>query len=88
MARDKKAGGEDAIERIILYQGIHLCVSIVGINASSSWDKCASKSYAEMICGINLNTAESEDPEIKKRCMSGLIGHGKKALRISGSSIQ
>ena len=46
------------------------------------------KGYAEMICGINLKTAETEDPEIKKRCMSGLIRHGKKALRISGSSIQ
>lgn len=46
------------------------------------------KSYAEMICGINLNTAEVEDPEIKKHCMTGLVRLGKKALRVSGSSIQ
>ena len=46
------------------------------------------KVYAEMICGTNLKIAETEDPEIKKRCMSGLIKLGKKALRVSGSSIQ
>ena len=36
------------------------------------------KAYAEMICGTNLKTAEIEDPEIKKRCISGLIKLGKK----------
>ena len=36
------------------------------------------KAYAEMICGTNLKTAETEDPEIKKRCMSGLMRLGKK----------
>ena len=36
------------------------------------------KAYAEMICGTNLKTAKTEEPEIKKRCMSGLIKLGKK----------
>ena len=36
------------------------------------------KAYAEMICGTNLKTVKIEDPEIKKRCMSGLIKLGKK----------
>ena len=46
------------------------------------------QSYAEMICGTNLKTTEPEDPEIKKRCISGLVRLGKKALRVSGRSIQ
>ena len=46
------------------------------------------RAYAEMICGINLNTAEAEDPEIKQRCISGLVQLGTKALKVSGVSIQ
>ena len=46
------------------------------------------RAYAEMICGINLNTAEAEHPEIKQRCMSGLLKLGAKALKVSGISIQ
>jgi len=46
------------------------------------------RSYAEMICGTNLRTAEAEDPEIKKRCISGLVKLGNNALKVSGLSIQ
>lgn len=46
------------------------------------------QSYAEMICGTNLNTAESEDPEKKRRCISGLVRLGRKSFQISGKSIQ
>jgi len=46
------------------------------------------QSYAEMICGTNLNTAEPEDPETKKRCVSGLVRLGRKSFQVSGSSIQ
>jgi len=41
-----------------------------------------------MICGTNLRTAEAEDPEIKKRCISGLVKLGNNALKVSGLSIQ
>ena len=53
-----------------------------------TWANAQVQSYAEMICGTNLKTAEPEDPEIKRRCISGLVRLGKKALRVSGSSIQ
>ena len=53
-----------------------------------AWANAQVQSYAEMICGTNLKTAEPEDPEIKKRCISGLVRLGKKTLRVSGSSIQ
>lgn len=53
-----------------------------------AWTNAQVKSYAEMICGTDLNTAEPEDPETKIRCMSGLVKLGKKALKVSGSSIQ
>ena len=84
----KDAGGNDPIEKVIPYQYIHLSVASIGINTRPGLDKCASKSYADMICGTYLKTAEPEDPEIKMRCISGLVRLGKKALRVSGSSIQ
>lgn len=46
------------------------------------------QSYADMICGTNLKTAEPEDPETKKRCVSGLVRLGRKSFQVSGSSIQ
>ena len=46
------------------------------------------QSYAEMICGTNLKTAEPEDPETKKRCISGLVRLGRQSFQVSGSSIQ
>ena len=46
------------------------------------------QSYAEMICGTNLNTAEPEDPEKKRRCISGLVRLGRKSFQVSGKSIQ
>lgn len=46
------------------------------------------QSYAEMICGTNFNTAEPEDPEKKRRCISGLVRLGRKSFQISGKSIQ
>ena len=46
------------------------------------------QSYAEMICGTNLNTAEPEDPEKKRRCITGLVRLGRKSFQVSGKSIQ
>ena len=39
----KEAGGNDPIEKAILYQYIHLFVASIGINTSPGLDKCASK---------------------------------------------
>ena len=61
---------------------------VLALIPAQAWTNAQVKSYAEMICGTNLKTAEPEDPETKKRCMSGLVRLGKKALRVSGSSIQ
>ena len=53
-----------------------------------AWTNAQVKSYAEMICGTNLKTAEPEELETKKRCISGLVRLGKKAFKVSGTSIQ
>ena len=39
----KEAGGNDAIEKAILHQYIHLFVASIGINTSPGFDKCAGK---------------------------------------------
>ena len=51
---------------------------LLALIPAQTWANAQVKAYAEMICGTNLKTAEIEDPEIKKRCMSGLIKLGKK----------
>ena len=71
----------------IIKTSIYL-LSLLALMPVQAWTNAQVNSYAEMICGTNLKTAEPEDPEIKKRCMSGLVRLGKKALRVSGSSIQ
>jgi hypothetical protein len=46
----KEAGGIDPIEKAIRYQDIHLFATTIGINTSSSLDKCAGKK----LCGDDM----------------------------------
>ena len=46
----KESGGNDPIEKAIIYQCIHLIVATIGINASSGFGKCSSTK----LCGDDL----------------------------------
>ena len=57
----KESGGNDPIEKAILYQGIHLFVATIGINASSGLEKCASTKP----CGDDLRD-QSENSRTRR----------------------
>ena len=84
----REAGRKEQLERPSFIKTSLCLLPLLALVPAQTLANAQIKAYAEMICGTNLKTAETEDPEIKKRCMSGLMRLGKKALRVSGSSIQ
>ena len=87
MAIDKKAVVTTQLKESFYIKAFTYVFPLLALMPAQAWANSQVKAYAEMICGTNLKTADTEDPEIKKRCMSGLMRLGKKALRVSGSSI-
>ena len=88
MAIDKKEMVTTQLKESFYIKAFTYVFPLLALMPAQAWANAQVKAYAEMICGTNLKTADTEDPEIKKRCMSGLMSLGKKALRVSGSSIQ
>ena len=84
----REAGKKAQLGRPSFFKTSLYLLPLLALMPVQTWGNAQVRGYAELICGANLKTAEKEDPEIKKRCMSGLMRLGKKALRVSGSSIQ
>ena len=74
----REAGRKERLERPSFIKTSLCLLPLLALVPAQTLANAQIKAYAAMIWGTNLKTAETEDPEIKMRCMSGLMRRGKK----------